>query len=57
MQAEREECRYPLFKHKRKIVLCTLAGLIAQQPFQVISIWFTSPEAKLLVRYVLDRRR
>ncbi len=44
-----------LFKHKWKIVLCTLAGLVAAAiVFKFYPIVYES-EAKLLVRYVLDR--
>jgi uncharacterized protein involved in exopolysaccharide biosynthesis/Mrp family chromosome partitioning ATPase len=44
-----------IFKHKSSVILCTLAGFVA-----AIAVFFFYPhryqtEAKLLVRYVLDR--
>jgi uncharacterized protein involved in exopolysaccharide biosynthesis/Mrp family chromosome partitioning ATPase len=44
-----------LFKHKWKIVLCTLAGLIAAAAVYKFYPLVYESQAKLLVRYVLDR--
>jgi len=50
-----EDVAIALFKHKWKIVLCTLAGLIAAAAvFKLYPLVYES-QAKLLVRYVLDR--
>ncbi len=44
-----------LFKHKGKIVLCALVGLLAAAGVYVFYPRLYESEAKLLVRYVLDR--
>ena len=51
----KHDIRYALFKHKKKIVLGTLAGLIA-----AVGVFFFFPvvyesDAKLLVRYLVER--
>ena len=52
-----EDVAIALFKHKWKIVLCTLAGLIAAAVvFKSYPLVYES-QAKLLVRYVLDPKR
>ncbi len=47
---------YVVFRHKFKILICALAGLVA-----AVAFWFASPslyvsDAKLLVRYVVESR-
>lgn len=44
-----------VFKHKGKILLCTLAGFVAAAAVYVFYPRLYESQAKLLVRYVLDR--
>ncbi len=46
---------YALFKHKRKIVLCAIGGLLAAIGCIVLYPPVYESQAKLLVRYVLER--
>src|SRR5436309_686748 len=46
---------FAVFKHKWKIVLGTVAGLAAAAAVQWLEPPLFQSEAKLLVRYVLDR--
>lgn len=43
-----------LFRHKRKIIFCTLAGILAAAFFYIQFPIYQS-KAKLIVRYILDR--
>lgn len=47
---------YILFRHKWKILLCSLAGLLAAGALYTIKSPLYSSEAKLLVHYVVDAR-
>ena len=46
---------FALFKHKRTIVLCAVVGLIAAAAFYFLYPPVYESQAKLLVRYVLER--
>lgn len=46
---------FSLFRHKWKIVLCAVSGLIAAGVFYRFHTPFYQSDAKLLVRYVLER--
>src|SRR5256885_7607777 len=46
---------FALFKHKRMIMLCALLGIIAAVTFYFLFPPVYESQAKLLVRYVLER--
>jgi uncharacterized protein involved in exopolysaccharide biosynthesis/Mrp family chromosome partitioning ATPase len=46
---------FALFKHKRMIMLCTVAGIIAAAAFYFLYPPVYESQAKLLVRYVMER--
>lgn len=50
-----DDVLYAIFKHKWKILLCTIAGLIAAAAFILLTPPIYESQAKLLVRYVLER--
>jgi uncharacterized protein involved in exopolysaccharide biosynthesis/Mrp family chromosome partitioning ATPase len=51
-----EEVYYTLFRHKWKIIACGFAGLVAAVILYKFQSPFFQSEAKLYVRYVVDRR-
>src|SRR5579859_5888789 len=44
-----------LFRHKRKVIACTLVGLLAAGAVYFLVPTVYESQAKLLVRYVMDR--
>src|SRR4051812_25175310 len=51
-----EDILFVLFRHKWKIVICSLLGLLAASGLYLTHSRIYESEAKLLVRYVLERK-
>lgn len=51
----RNDILFALFKHKRKIIACTVAGLIAGAAVYFLYPSVYQSQAKLLVRYLVER--